>query len=254
MKFNYDNPRIHAMAVPYGAGGQFLTNCLSYSRHLLTPSTDEFLRHMVDADGLDYQYKHEHMMASFPTKSSKFWHDIFYHASRWYTPCPYAKHTLEVEDYTSGYFHVGLPNTEIAQAFMDHYWRDPAIEVCNRGLGFILPCHQNTELDAWKMILPRAKVYTVINYEWWMDAVFAKKNKFSTAIEPWWKAEAIYKPDGHVFDLHALIKSQASFLEQMEAAYDHFDLEDFGLVYRMLVDYRKQYLAVNFTWTRDYTP
>lgn len=254
MKFNYDNPHIHAACVPYGSGGQFLTNCLSYSKYLVTPSTDAFLRHMIDADGADYQYKHDHMMNSFPKRNSEFWHDIFYHASRWYTPCPYAKHTLEVEDYTSGYFHVGLPNTEIAQAYMDHYWRTPAIEISNKNMGFVLPCHQTTELEAWKMILPKAKVYTVVNYEWWMNAVFAKKNKFSAAIEPWWKTEAIYEPQGFVFDLHNLIKSRSSFLEQFEAAYKYFDLDDFHVVYKMLAEYRKRYLAVNFTWTRDYKP
>jgi hypothetical protein len=248
MQFNYNNPKIHIWCAPHCAAGQFLGNCLSYSKHLIFPSSDDILSIMTSNPN-DYLFKHKTMMDNFgdPDKS-KFWHQYFYASSRWYTPCSWALDSMDIEDHTTGYFHVGFKDTESAQYYMDNYWRKAAIAVSQTDTGFFLGCHQDTEAEAWKMMFPKAKIFTVTNYDYFRNLTFKAKTQFSDAVESWWTANEVYHPQGFIFDLDALVKNEQSFIKQMSDAYQYFDLDDFNVIVKDLQQYRMTYLKFNYEW------
>lgn len=249
MDFNYDNPNMCAMAAPHNAACQFLMNCLSLTRTLVPVGSNAFIDKTIDAQGTNYQSKFDNMVNLLPKATDASWHQRMIHNTAWWATAPYAKESLEIEDYGVGYIHVGFDDRQAARKYLNHYWRDPAKKVSNKGLGFVLPGHQTSELEAWEFIFPGIKYFTVDNYQNWIKANTRKKNFFQKDIQKWWTdGKAIYEPTGFIFDLESLLFKAQSFDYQMGKAFEYFSFDDYEKVRGFLDEYRKLYLQANVNW------
>jgi hypothetical protein len=252
MDFNYDNPYMCAMAAPHNAACQFLMNCLSLTQTLVPVGSNDFIDETIRAQGKNYESKFKNIFDQLPKESDSAWHQRMIHNTAWLATAPYAKESLEIEDYGVGYIHVGFDDQLAARKYLNHYWRDPAKKVSNNNLGFVLPGHQTSELDAWILIFPNIKYFTVANYDNWIKANTRKKNFFQEDIQRWWReGKAIYEPKGFIFDLESLLFKLNSFEYQMAKAFDYFGFNDYDSVKDHLTEYKNSYIKANINWNRS---
>lgn len=252
MGFNYDNPNMCAMAGPHNAACQFMMNCIGFTRNLAVVGTNEFIDETIAANGLNYQSKFDTLVDQFPRPSDHSWHQRMLTNTAWWTTAPYAKERLDIEDHSISVIHMGFDDAKVAKKYMDQHWRDPAIKVSNSNLGFVLPSHQTSELDAWVFMFPNIKYFTITNYHNWIKNISRKKNTFNIDIQRWWDSgKAIYEPKGFIFDLESLLFKAQSFDYQMAHAYEYFGFDDYDRVKDLLEAYRRKYLEINVNWNKS---
>ena len=213
---------------------------------------DDFIDRMLET-GIDQEIKFDYMLSVFPdsTKQSE-WHGLFYHSSRWYSPCHWARKSMDIDDLTNGYFFYGL-DPSYARNYMDNYWRDHALKVSDAGLGIILPSHETRDMLGWKSIFPAAKVYSVTNFEKISFLMTANKkgNDSPSIIKKYYEDNpGVYKPEGYVFDLISLLTSEESFYTQMLRGFEYLNLDDFTNCWPTLKEYRLRYLKSNIKWSQ----
>ena len=237
--------------IPHGACGQFLNNCLSMSEKIMPVSGDDFIDEIL-YNGMNQDKKFEYMLSAFPDRSEQSqWHGKFYHSSRWYSPCHWARKSMDLDDTTNGYFMFGL-DPSYARSYMENYWRDHAVKVSQADYGIILPSHEIRDKLGWKSIFPNAKVYSVTNYEQISYLMTANKkgNDSPKIILEYYKQNPhVYEPDGYVFDLMALLKYEESYHTQMQRCFEYMELTDFIYCWPTLKEYRLRYLHANMQWS-----
>jgi hypothetical protein len=202
-------------------------------------------------DGPDQSYKFDCLMGNLPSLSGdKSWHNKFYHSSSWCTPCPWAKHTMDIDDGTNGYFVYGLEES-MARQFMDGYWRDHAIKVSNSQFGMVFPGHELRDLLGWRAVFPNSKIVSVCNYERLQKIFIQFKTKTGNdAIASYYANNPdVYQPTGFIIDLDKFILSESDFCTTMNLLYDYLGLSDFHQSWQMLREYWKSYNQANRKFT-----
>ena len=244
MRFNYDNPNIILTMVPHAACGQFISNCISISQNMIPVGSDAMIERLL-TQGPDQKYKFDFMMGNLPSGEGS-WHSRFYHSSSWYTPCPWARHTMDVDDGANGYFVFGLEDG-MARRYMDGYWRYPAIKVSNSQYGIVLPGHELRDLNGWQTVFPNAKVVSVDNYQR-LQKIFIQyktKNGNTEIVSYYENNRDAYNPMGFVIDLDRFILSESFFCTTMNMLYDHLGFIDFHQSWPLLRTYWQSYNKAN---------
>jgi len=218
------------------------------SKHMMPVAHDTIIDHLLE-NGPDQTAKFAYMNGSLPKINhlSSTWHGKgFLHSSSWYSPCPWARHSMDVSDGTNGFFMYGL-EPSMARSYMDHYWRDHAVKVSNSNFGLVLPGHENRDLLGWKAIFPDAKIVSVENYET-LQALFVKyktKSGNDEIIRYYEADRSVYEPTGYIVDLPKFLNDITVFHTSMKDVFEYLGFDDFIECYPALQQYWKAYRQAN---------
>ena len=248
--FNWNNKNLHVMLSPPYACGQWLINCLSYSKHLCPCVPTQSIEKLITPGGLSPEEKHGMLLSHLPNKDKDSgWHydSQFYDSIRWLHQHEGSGFTMEDgEEPGELLFQKVTPGM---RDYIDQFWRQHARLVSHSDMGLIMKVHYAAEADGWLALVPQSKIFTVSNYDRWQD-VFVKKSKTAVHTVTHWRKKSDYQIRGFVFDIDRMIKDESFFTSTMHDAYKYIDLDDYLEVELYLIEYRKAYLKANLQYTK----
>jgi hypothetical protein len=200
---------------------------------------------------LDRGKKHADMIGMLPKKSpGTEWHysSNFYDSQRWLASSPYHHESLDDTDFPGELILYNV--TPSMGDYMSQFFRNDAIKVSHSDRGFFLKLNFINEVKGFQTLVPQCKIFTIINYQDLQDAMWrAKAKSLDSKTLRYWLDHNDYLPTGFVFDIKRLFSgNKDSFIEEMAAAYDYFELDDFAEVKNNLLEYRKAYLESNLSF------
>jgi L-rhamnose mutarotase len=266
MKFNWENPRISIGQWDFWTGGQFLANCLSFSKCMMPimPAQNIYnLLPIVDKDAAYYQKKFDMLSQLKPVGSksdNKDWHNPhgFNNSDNWLDVNPWGLNDIDFAVSNGTKFNGLLwKDAKFASRdYFDRFWRKPAIATSNSTHGIFIKTHHQDQTAGLKYLLPNAKIFSVQGFTKWQsyckDIKNGAANNFSSSAELEIYFSIAYKPpeDAFVFEVDDLIRSETSFFEQMNLAYSYFEYQDFNHVSKYLTDYRNLYIRWNIEFNK----
>jgi hypothetical protein len=237
------------------AGGEFIIRCLGLSRFIVPIAGASDVREMIFQklnDMTDYNRIYEIITSYAPSGKAhdgSDWHKNFLNSANWLdTDKLFLDETSGRKIYgRSSWFSTTLWTDAhfASHEFYDRFWRVPACEISWKNLGLVIKTHVPSEVSGLKYLIPQAKIWCLDGYDEWKD--WCEKNKVTHDNLQVWKSYEKYTPipDSYVFQVDDLIWSEKSFINQMEKAYDYFNLIDFNDVKEHIINLRLDYLKWN---------
>ena len=244
MKFNWDNKRLGLIYCPPFACGQWVNNCMSYSKYLIPCSPTTNIEENLQNQGEDYYYKHKKMMSYLPDPSANNWHydnSQYYDSGRW--TCMTEGEEVDMEGPNSAGLIWHDATIEMRE-YLDKFWRTHAKLVSNSSMGFLIKCHYQGEALGLRELMPNIKIITFKNFKMFQDSFVSKVKEGSKRLSIWRNSK--YDASiGLSIDLFKMLTDEKSFIVEMEKAFQYMGLYDFIDTVDYLCEYRNAYLKAN---------
>jgi len=132
-----------------------------------------------------------------------------------------------------------------SRGYFDRFWRNPSCKVSCSDLGLVIKTHVRSEVEGLLYLMPQAKIFSLDNYDNW-KAFCSKSKVMPNKLSVWQSAEPYQVIDNSfVFNMDDLMWSDDAFLQQMQSAFEYFELDDFESVKDHLPALKAEYIRWN---------
>lgn len=165
---NFNSPNLIVMWYPRFAGGKFIMNCLSLSRHCV-PMDIEMCNHLVNFP-TDYSYRLSKVIATLPPKEDMDrWHNYEFNNAKFYDdpePDKYKSENLLFSRYQKGIIHKDGIDKRIST-------------LIDKNIDFFAETRANNidHITQYTSLWPNARIIKLINFEKFQPLAASKKQK-----------------------------------------------------------------------------
>lgn len=230
MRFNWDNPAHIIGHWPSNTSGEFIIRCLGFSNQLAFPTATNKDLSTVDEKFAD--------LAAIVPEINVDWHNHFVSSNAWLKCNPDFANMNDFIWYESLWENA----QHASSSYFDTFWSPLACQISMQK-GMMMKTHKTSEVIGLLHHMPRARVFTVTNYDRWLEMRYLPSAYKAPAGSQKFDLD---KNHFRFFIDELLLKDDDTFLSQIKNAYDYFKLADFRENRDHLVAWRKLYLKWNF--------